>query len=691
MPDTIVVDEINVNIASLDPRGALPDQYSGSGTFGLLPNERGTVGIEPRGDATISQAEQLSAIGQINITTEPTGHINVPIVKVVDPAVGRESFRIIIVNRDGSVVAELADYIFETLVWDLNQPGAASFTCRVDDAISQVKVLTTEVQYWLGNRLLAWHVITGQDGDEKTARFQSNDLLWYFTKRVFGRASRYNYVRNHSFESMDSGWSIARYSPTEPNSTIADHQYGYSILDRNSFTGTRSLRLFQPYPDDQTGLITVGSDVPPSSSPGAPPTHSVKNSGKTNGYQEVGKDMLKYGYAATSNFMWVTPPANVYESVDPEGQKWQVSAWCYIEPDMFAPKDGIALQVARFSATETEMLGPEDDPSDRRPFPKLIEKAVVSIDNTTPTGVWTRLTAELEQPHVSVEFMQVALFAGYGRGIVFDEVTLTKDDGLFFYNQEQTQIFSAIISHAQDVNYGKSDLGIKVNGKTVYEDQRSTNIFRTEKYDFSEHQVIMDAINQYPSFYQGFDIAVRCTPNTAAPTDPSTATRSINTFFPFKGKHRNDIRLEFGKNIATYGYSVSGEGTENSVVVLGDGDGSGREEGGYSDPAALDGLVLESVYNAFPGSLMRTLLDQARKGVERYKKRMAFPKLTTYSTAFDDLLYSGLTEGDCVQVSVHHGNVDLEGWYRINRITLNPSDRTLSFDVGEDITPYLVP
>jgi hypothetical protein len=410
-------------------------------------------------------------------------------------------------------------------------------------------------------------------------------------------------------------------------------------------------------------------------------THSNYTASISTAKTVVGSKSLKitdqnatpqFGISATQVFIMT-----VDDAIDPEGTIWTLAVWVYVE-DFQSSDRRAGVTIQRSSTTQTVTITrPGGTPT---VYPKVISATRIPIDEDTPKGVWTRMEIEMTQPfrNDQPEFVLVRITSP--KGIIYiDEVTLTAAEKTSFYDKDQALIVKGIVDHCQDTNYGKSSLNMQTNTPL-------TGIIRTREYWHSEHQVCADALNEFHSLYQGVDSEITVTPTT----------RTYTTYYPRKGIHRPDTVLEHGKNIAAYSVEYSGEETANSVVVLGDGEGSDREEGGAIDNTSLGGLILEKVYNATPGSHIKTLDQQAQRGVERFKKPVVIPQITTYDNRGD--LLETLQVGDVVPVRIQQkinvdgewvdGFVQINEDYRIMAISLDPKADQILFTINPAATSF---
>jgi Big-like domain-containing protein len=121
-----------------------------------------------------------------------------------------KDYELVAVDRNGGNAQVLNDA--ETngpIRWELNQPGSFSFSVPVASTdAQQIAPLTRELQIWRRKRLIWWGVIIRTSVTDLTRyEVQCMGLLWYFSKRFFGRAARENWLQNGSFDEGNlRGW-----------------------------------------------------------------------------------------------------------------------------------------------------------------------------------------------------------------------------------------------------------------------------------------------------------------------------------------------------------------------------------------------------------------------------------------------------------------------------------------------------
>lgn len=594
------------------------------------------------GFATISPTGTVLINGRALLAGRGRFVASAPFLQSWDPAKQSAQYRLRIVDLSGDGYTEFDKAVISDVVWELNGIGSCKFTVPVlDPKATHIKIPEREVQVWRGNQLLWWGVMVRATANNATLEIQCVGLKWYLTRRFFGKVDRTNYLYDPSFEgdttpppvvAGSSGvWNMGWRSPIEPYSGRNPAHWLIEYRTDKVVTGSRSLYM-----------------------------------------EQVSSTQPKYGISASQSFAY-----EIDASVDPQGTEWTFAVWVYIVGAKWRgvhSGGGIddGLTIARYSTTETILIGVEGSSDPPIPFPAPIESVSTPIDENTPQDTWIRLECTLRQPFKAgePEFIQVSINCPNG-AMYADAATFTLSEKTAFYDQDQATIISGVLDHAQDVDYYKSPLNIEKNVPL-------TGVLRTREYWHSEHQVISDALDEFHTLHEGVDTDIVITP-----------TRRIYTsYFPRKGIERPHLVLELGRNIETFTVNYDGTETSNSIVVLGDGAGSDREEGGAMDANALtDGLILERVFNAIPGSHIKTLDDQAYRGLQRLKSPVIIPSITTYEGS--TRLIGVLQTGDVVPVRISHGFVQVNAKYRIISISLDPRTERLTYSINPAETSFV--
>jgi hypothetical protein len=267
---------------------------------------------------------------------------------------------------------------------------------------------------------------------------------------------------------------------------------------------------------------------------------------------------------------------------------------------------------------------------------------VAEIGDATVNDDWLHL--EVGVPSVKAgDEVEVFLYPPHGSAN-WDLVTLTLMESLAFENADVADVVEAIALYAQDLGaftHGKSNLNITV-------DAPATGVLMTIAYQFAEHGNILAALMEYVR--RGvIDIDMVYT----------STTRTLTIFTP-KGSLYGTT-LELPGNLADFTWSWDGDRAAGSVVVLGEGDGPDRPEGGAIDPAFLDGLTLEIIESAADDVTVGELDQQAAETLTVAKNPEIFEVTTMPGVG------GGLAAGDTVHVIIPV--IDVDAVYRAVTIT----------------------
>jgi len=523
--------------------------------------------------------------------------------------------RAVVTDANGNAFGELENAKIGDLTFELNVAETFSLALPVTDpkAALLLEERIREVQVWRGDQLLAWGPALRPAADKHSLAVSCRGALWHLTRRHIGKAERTNYVLNGDFEDGLSGWSFI----------------------------TNEYMIFYGEPGAQA----------------TPPLHEIVSFPTVTGRRALELENYVAGADAfaSQSFEWT-----VDEAVSPDGDRWTLKGYVRVERfDAPATEGGRGLYLERFSTTE-----PHPDPRVLALNPdakKSLEHVFVPIDEETPLGVWHRMEIGLETPPKAgePEVVNVRLYAPDGVA-AWDAISLTLEERLSFFGKDQTsEIARQIVEHLQDAAYGKSD----VNISTACEPSR---VLRDRQYLHSEHPNGFDALEEFADLDDGFDFAVRYTPTE----------RIFTTYHPERGTHWPRFALELGRNVADFAWALDGEAAASSIVVLGQGDGSDREEGAAIDAGAFSGgLTLEEVFSAPPETPIDSLDNIAAERLLLTTAPEVLAVSTTRPVPGQADPIGVLWPGDTVPVSIRRGALELEGTYRIVRLTITPDDR----------------
>lgn len=291
------------------------------------------------------------------------------------------------------------------------------------------------------------------------------------------------------------------------------------------------------------------------------------------------------------------------------------------------------------------------------------------IDGDTPRNVWQRAETQVWLPPNTTRTINVRLYAPGGT-IFWDAITCTRMESFTALAEDQAQILQYVSDYAQDnfaFTHGKSDLNITATSTTC----PPTGVTRDYFQQFADHANIGDSIRQFSELSDGVDISVEFT----------GTTRAFHTWYPNKGTDRtatvtiSEAMLAGGS--APFGYRFDGEQAADSVVVLGDGDGPDREEGGATDTSAFGGTTYEAVVSAEPGTAIDRLDTRATELLRALKQ----PESITVSVhePSADLLKT-VVVGDSITLDITHGFIQATGGWRVVARKFAPGSEALTFE-----------
>lgn len=523
--------------------------------------------------------------------------------------------RAVVTDAFGVPHGELERAKIGAITFELNDAGEEfSFVLPADDPKAPLVLdeKMREVQIWRGDQLLAWGPMVRPQVDTDWLAVTCRGALWHLTRRHIGKAERTNYIANGSFEDGLAHWHF----------------------------GTSPVALFYNQPHAQP----------------TPPLHEIVTFPVLDGRRALRLENYVPGAdaQASQSFEWV-----VDADASPDGDVWTLKAYVYVESVDAPAIQGRGLWLERFSTTE-----PNPDPLTLAVDPdakKSIERVFVPLDEDTPRGVWHRMEIGFQVPPKAgePETISVQLYAPDGV-VRWDAVSLTLDERLSFYGQDQTSVIAkGIVEHLQDAAYAKSDVNISAACQP-------SGVLRDQVYVHHEHPNGFRALEDLTKLANGFDFSMSYTPTG----------RTFTTHFPQRGRHLPRFALALGRNIADFAWTFDGERAASSVIVLGQGSGSDREEGAAIDPDAFaGGLTLEEVFSAPPGTPISSLDKLADERLISTTTAEVLAVKTTPPQEGQPDPIGVLWPGDTIPVRIRTsiGDIAVDD-YRVQRLTVNSDD-----------------
>src|SRR5690606_14012105 len=248
-----------------------------------------------------------------------------------------------------------------------------------------------------------------------------------------------------------------------------------------------------------------------------------------------------------------------------------------------------------------------------------VETDHAAIDDETPLDTWTRSEVSITVPADGQEWEIVARLTPPAGDVIYDEgaTELYADDALEFHDVDQALIVKALVEHAQDPAFDKGNFYLDT-------DTPLTGVKRTKVYYWHDRWTISAALAELCSLSDGPEITIDATPEK----------RTVRTHYPQAGQESTVVLSTMG-NIDDYHLGLDGESSATTVIVQADGSGADREEGVATGADLLDGLVLEDVYTAEPGTHIGELNEQALTAHARYAGHVPLLTVQTRPPYYD--------------------------------------------------------
>lgn len=315
--------------------------------------------------------------------------------------------------------------------------------------------------------------------------------------------------------------------------------------------------------------------------------------------------------------------------------------WFHIDPDEWLGEalDRLGLVVSRVAGGVIQASG------------------VFDIDGDIPRGSDQRAEATVWLPPNAVEDIDVRLYSP-GGVINWDACSLTLMESLSSvedvddFLMDQATIVANIVAFLQDTAYGKDNVAITADCPT-------TGVERERHYQFADHTPGLEAIVEFTELANGMDIS--CGPD-----------RVFRTHYRRRGTDRTGtVTLTDGSNCVLQSWAFEGHQAASGVVVLGEGDGPDREEGGASDSSLFGGRTVERVLTPRATVSIDTLDEMATEQLAV----LSDPTVVEVEVTEPDLV--GLLEpGDTVAADAAVGGLVVDGNWRIMRTVEHPDRST---------------
>lgn len=334
-------------------------------------------------------------------------------------------------------------------------------------------------------------------------------------------------------------------------------------------------------------------------------------------------------------------------------QLWTLAAWAHLRTDTADMPvgtfdqafDGRGLFVAAIQSTTGEVRAQAFAPLSPRNFHEQ--------------GGSYRCEVSLAPPADFDGYLDVRVYAPRGK-TVWDACTLTLNEGLKFHQVDQVDIVKALVAHAQDPAFGKTDENIAAAGV-------GRGVRRDKVWNYADHDNIWQVIKNLTQLDAGPDVDVEVT----------RTTRTLTVYDPARGQVRDDVAYRWGGLILDYGWDEDGSQACDRVTALSDGDGPDREEGyAVDETGTWGGHALETVVG-LPDTPIYLLDPFAR----RYLTARADVSVGRITVPAEGTI-GRVRTGDTIPIEIDDDWTQVTGLWRVVQMTLHPDSDTLDLVVN---------
>lgn len=549
---------------------------------------------------------------------------------VIPPDGAGRGKRVVVVDKDGGPIGTLARATKIQTTHQLNEWDTYQFQLQADDP--QLALVADErlreVQIWWQDVLLVWGPMSRPDISGESATIRGVGAPWYLSRRHVGKASRDNELNNPSFEGGLTGWNVNKTAFFLDYSTVPAGEAA-SEFSVNAKHGTRVLKLATMMDEDPPGFGERSGDV------------FAWQEREVDG-GEFGMDVTLVAWAWVDTILagfddWNTHRFGVLLARLPTD--WRVdNAWVI------------------FGANTWGGL--------RAFYTDVIEAQWEPLDERTPTNQWVRLETTITVPPNTTQSV-IARLSGISGTVYYDRASLTYNTAFEAYQEDQTDIVCDLVDHAQDPAFDKNDVNLDCDGP-------ATGKLRDLIALHAQHGKIWTLIKSFTQLHEGLDLGVTYTPTT----------RTLTTHFPHKGGYRPGLALATGRNVTDWRWTFDGEAATSSMILLGTGSGSDREEAAAIDDTRFpDGLILESVETVDADTPVEHLDELAAEALAV----LGEPEVLSVSTYPNDPtnpacdFIGKLQVGDWLPVSLRSGlpgayGFAVEADYRVTDMTITEAN-----------------
>lgn len=279
----------------------------------------------------------------------------------------------------------------------------------------------------------------------------------------------------------------------------------------------------------------------------------------------------------------------------------------------------------------------------------VVSSDTIRTDEATKLGAWEQNNTYALLPPGPAHFVTVRLHCRGDWGTVrFDDVRLQKNDttGFPIPGEDLATHALAACNHFQR-GRGKSSFGFRPYKFT------NSGTVEVMGVKHAEHQQALDYLRTLTDRDDGIDWWI---------------DHQRRRFVVGRRRGVDHDHVQFhSRNVSAGGWSHDEQGRNSAVVVLGEGDGVDRPEGGYTDASKLGGLILEEAVTPPAGTPLSALDPMAKA----HWKRTSDPQVTASPMTVSSDLLDDLTPGDRVPTTLASGVLRAEPLVRIQSLALD--------------------
>jgi hypothetical protein len=228
---------------------------------------------------------------------------------------------------------------------------------------------------------------------------------------------------------------------------------------------------------------------------------------------------------------------------------------------------------------------------------------------------------------------------------------------LTYEDLDQFLIAWNVVSHMQQGTYRSVNI---VSGPFG-----TSGVPRFRDYKREEHENALDILYEFPGLDRGFDFGIRVF---------GDGRREMMFWHPKRGVNRNNMVMEWGKNIQGYTWNEDAVGIATEVYVTGGQANDIKFEENHRDDVAAANLGTHYTDIVGEGSQLDVewLKDRAVEEVNSRKNPILIPEISVLNRPVQ--VFKTLGVGDTVPVKIKHGRANVDDMFRVTKIEWTPKD-----------------